>query len=335
MEYLINIIKGKNTTKSLHEKKEEELTLDDRLQLIQESDKSKDDIISTLLQIKINNKEDVDINNRIFNDLEFFVDNNNQDVNTIYSKVNNTITEFGNCYLKSILEKPTYDINILEARQNIQNNYFNLGKENIDKITKSLSIIKELERDISWFWNNKNKNHIEVFNNIIFLNYTGISKIDNYLNKNEILLSINNIYKIFLAPIATILTPMSALIVPIILFVLFRKKLPEQIRNHLNIKRFFGLIINTFTNFFKSNMIKIFIKDEKKAKLIGIIISAVWVFLYLQSIYSTINLSGTINKIINLIHSKMNSIYKLISETYKIHSLCNKVKHIRLYRIKI
>lgn len=326
MEYLINIIKGKNTTKSLHEKKEEELTLDDRLQLIQESDKSKDNIISTLLEIKINNKEDVDINNRIFNDLEFFVDNNNQDVNTIYSKVNNTITEFGNCYLKSILEKPTYDINILEARQNIQNNYFNLGKENIDKITKSLNIIKELERDISWFWNNKNKNHIEVFNNIIFLNYTGISKIDNYLNKNEILLSINNIYKIFLAPISTILTPMSALIVPIILFVLFRKKLPEQIRNHLNIKRFFGLIINTFTNFFKSNMIKIFIKDEKKAKLIGIIISAVWVFLYLQSIYSTINLSGTINKIINLIHTKMNSINKLISETYKIHSLCNKVK---------
>ena len=70
------IIKRNNTTKSLHEKKEEELTLDDRLQLIQESDKSKDDIISTLLQIKINNRDNVDINNRIFNDLEFFVDNN-------------------------------------------------------------------------------------------------------------------------------------------------------------------------------------------------------------------------------------------------------------------
>ena len=328
MEYLFDFIKGNNNSsnqKNIYEKKEEELTLEDRLQLIQEDKSSKNNIISTLLKIEIDNKSPVDINNRIFNDLEFFIDNNNGTDGSIYNKINNTKTEFGNCYLKLVLENPTYDMDVLKGRQLLQQKFKELGKDKINEINKSLLKITELENDISWFWNNKNKNHIEVFNNIIFLNYTGIEKFDDMLNKNEILLFINNIYKIFLGPIVAILTPLSALVIPIILFVLFRKKLPKEIREQLSIKRFFGLILSTFTNFFKSNMVRVFIKDENKAKIIGFIVSGIWVFLYLQSIYSSFNMSGTINKIINLIHSKMNSINKLVCETYNLHKICENV----------
>ena len=332
MEYLINLIKGNNNSsnqKSIYEKNEDELTLEDRLQLINEDKTSKNNIISALLQIKIKNKSPVDINNRIFNDLEFFIDNNNETDGSIYNKINNTKTEFGNCYLKSILEKPTYDTLILKERQELQQQFSKLSNDELNKINNSLTKIYKLENDISWFWNEKNKNHIEVFNNIIFLNYTGIQKFDDFLNKNEILLFINNIYKIFLGPITAILTPLSALVIPIILFVLFRKKLPKEIREQLNFKRFFGLIFSTFTNFFKSNMVKMFIKDEKKAKMIGFIVSGIWVFLYLQSIYSSFNISLTINKIVNLIHSKMNSINKLVCETYNLHKICGNINIMR------
>ena len=52
MEYLINLIKGNNNSsnqKSIYEKNEDELTLEDRLQLINEDKTSKNNIISALL----------------------------------------------------------------------------------------------------------------------------------------------------------------------------------------------------------------------------------------------------------------------------------------------
>ena len=332
MDYVMNFIKKKKP-KNVNEKKEEELTLDDRLQLIEEYKVSCNEIFGALLDIKFNEKKTVKINERVFNDLEFFVDNDNKLDNTIYKKINKTKTELGNNYLKYTLQKPLYDIELLKGRQSVQQKYMNLGHAKIREIEKSLEKIREVQNDVVWFWDNRHKKHIDVFQNIIFLNYTGISKIDGFLNSKEILLTLNNVYKIFIAPLVTVLTPLSAMILPLILFLIFRRKLPKQIRDFLTPKKFLSLIFNTFTNFFKSNMFRFFIKDPKKVKILGYVTSTIWFLLYIQSIYSTINLSKTISKIINLIHSKMNAVNTFIDETYKISALCDGVDPLEYYKV--
>jgi DNA mismatch repair protein MutS len=331
---ILNFIKKKKKGKDIKDKKDEELSLDERLQLIQTNESSIQDIFSALIDLEFNNESQiVNVNERVYNDLEFFIDNDNSINNTIYNKINYTKTELGNNYLKFTLEKPIYNINLLNQRQNLLKQYIKLGDNNIKQINNSLNKINQIQNDIVWFWDTKNKKHIDVFKNIIFLNYTGVKKIDGFLNGKEILLSLNNIYKLYLAPIITVLTPLSAMILPIILFLIFRKKLPEQIRKFLTPKKFLSLIFNTFTNFFKSNIFRFFIKDPKKLKLLGYVTSAIWVLFYLQSIYSTINLSKTVNKIVNLIHSKMNSINTFIEETYKISSICKKLNLLSYYKI--
>jgi DNA mismatch repair protein MutS len=329
MEYLMNFIKKKEI--NIYDKKEEELTLEDRLILIQTNTVKYKDIFTTLLDLDFKNKQIVKINDRVFTDLEFFLDNNNETNNSIYKKINNTITELGNNYLKSTLETPIFNTKLLKKRQNIQKQYIQLGDEKIKLIETSLNKIKTIQNDIVWFWDNTNKSHIDVFDNIIFLNYTGISKIDGFLNKNELLLSLNNIYKIFISPIITILTPINTMIIPIILFLFFRRKLPDVIKKQLTIKHFLSLIFKTFTNFFNNNFFTYFIKDPIKIKILGYMTSTIWVLLYIQNIYSTIILSNTINKIINLIHKKMISVNCFIQETYKISKLCSEIDILNYY----
>jgi len=141
MDYVINFIKKKKP-KNVNEKKEEELTLDDRLQLIEEHKVSCNEIFGALLDIKFNEKKTVKINERVFNDLEFFVDNDNKLDNTIYGKINKTKTELGNNYLKYTLQKPLYDINLLKGRQSVQQKYMGLGHAKIREIEKSLDKIR-------------------------------------------------------------------------------------------------------------------------------------------------------------------------------------------------
>jgi len=330
MEHLLNFIKKKKE-KDIKDKKEEELTLEDRLQLVQSTKDMDCSIFETLLRIKDTSECSVTVSERAYNDLEFFVDNNNTEDNSVYKKINGTETELGNIYLKHILANPTHNVEILGRRQNVQKIYNKLSRESIESISKSLSTINGLESDIAWFWNNNNKRHLEVFNNIIFLNYTGVQKIDSMLNSKEVLLSINNIYKIFLAPVIAILTPLSAMVVPIVLFLLFRKKLPFK----LSMKNFFSLVVNTFMNFFKSNIFRFFVKDPKKAKMLGFVSTAIWVIMYLQSIYSSFTLSRTINRIINMIHLKMNAVCQLVSESCKIMDLCKDIQLAEYFEIDI
>lgn len=330
MEYLLNFIKKKKE-KDIKDKKEEELTLEDRLQLVQNSKATDSSIFETLLKIKDTSECSVTVSERAYNDLEFFMDNNNTEENSVYKKINSTNTELGNIYLKHILANPTHNVTKLHKRQTVQKMYNKLDRNSIEAISKSLSIINSLESDIAWFWNSNNKKHLEVFNNIIFLNYTGIQKIDGMLNSKEVLLSINNIYKIFLAPVIAILTPLSAMVVPIVLFLLFRKKLPFK----LSMKNFFSLVVNTFMNFFKSNIFRFFVKDPKKAKMLGFVSTAIWVVMYLQSIYSSFTLSRTINKIINMIHLKMNSVCQLVNESCKIMDICKDIQLAEYFEIDI
>ena len=117
---ILNFIKKKKG-KDIKDKKDEELSLDERLQLIQKNESSVKDIFSALIDLEFNNESQiVKVNERVYNDLEFFRDNENSSNNTIYNKINYTQTELGNNYLKFTLEKPIYNTKLLNQRQNFK-----------------------------------------------------------------------------------------------------------------------------------------------------------------------------------------------------------------------
>lgn len=326
---ILNIIQNFsfNKSKNLEEKNENELTLEDRLHHLQIINKD-NTIIKQILNLK-NNKDKININSRIYNDLEFFTNNyteeKNEDKNdnskTIYSKINQTKTTMGDIFLTNILENPIKDIECLSNRQNLLKSYIDISGNNKDIINKSLENIKNLEEDLKWFWDINIQKHLHVMYDLVYLNLTGINKIDNWFNKNKLLLSILNMYRIFISPMMNILSPLSAVIIPFVLFLTFKKFLPIKIDN----KQFIKFVLS---NVFNSNILSIFTSGiSLKKKILGFVSAVLWFFFYFQNIYTSIKLSKNIHKIINLIHSKLNSIHSLISNS---NILIEKCKHLNL-----
>ena len=322
---IINTIKNFsfNKKKSIEEKNENELTIEDRLE---ELNKSNEDItvISQILNLK-NNKNKININPRVYNDLEFFTNNysveSKRETDTIYSKINNTKTAMGNIILKNVLENPIKDIDTLKERQILLKTYMDISGNEKYKINESLTNIKNLEKDLKWFWDVNIQKHLQVMYDIVYLNFTGINRIDNWFNKNKILLSIFNIYRIFIAPVVNILSPLSAIVIPFVIFISVKKFLPIKINN----KQFIKFVLS---NVFNSNILLLFTsKISLKKKIFGIVSALLWIFFYLQNIYMSVKLSKNIHTIINLIHSKLNSINTLISNS---NILIDKCKNLNL-----
>ena len=278
---IINLVKNFsfNKVKSLEEKNENELTIEDRLHHLNKITEN-NDIIKEIINLKDNDNR-ININKRIFNDLEFFTNHNNNTENhtTIYDKINNTKTAMGDFVFKNILNNPIKDIEVLTNRQGLLKSYINLPEDKLQLINNELTDIKKLESDLKWFWDIDIQKHMHVMYDIVYLNLTGINKIDNILNKNTTLLSIFNIYRIFFAPLVNILSPLSAIIIPFVLFLVFKRFLPLKINN----KQFIKFILS---NVFNSNILSMFSKGlTLKKKILGIVSGLVWIFFYFQNIY--------------------------------------------------
>ena len=323
MEHILGKYKNffYNKEKKIEEKNESELTVFDRYNMIN-IDNFDNKIINKIIDLDFKTKDNIKIQDRVYEDLEIFNNIKNDTINhgTIYNKINNTQTTMGHLTLKNILLNPINNIGILEQRQDIIKKYLSLPTETKNKIKELLLNIKSLEKDIKWFWDDNIQKHLYVLYDIVFLNLTGINKIDNFLNKNRVLLSIFNVYRIFLAPIINILSPLSTVLIPFVLFLVFKKFIPVKITN----KQFFSMI---FKNFFNSDIVGILLgKTSFKQKMFGIISAGIWIFIYIQNVYSSVKLSKNVNNIINLIHSKLNSIKKLINNTNLLNKLCSNLK---------
>ena len=70
-----------------------------------------------------------------------------------------------------------------------------------------------------------------------------------------------------------------------------------------------------------------------KNKVIGIISAIIWIFFYFQNIYMSLNYLKNINRIINLIHSKLNSV-KILLDNFKIlFDKCENINCNSLYKL--
>ena len=130
------------------------------------------DIINNVLDKKLIYNTNIKISNELYNDLEVFEDNKNNN-NTVFSKLNKTYTKGGSYFLKKLLENPSNNIDFLNNKKVSLSKLFNIIKNN-NGIFDNLSKLKDTQEDIYWILNDnlidENLSNILYFNNY-FLKY--------------------------------------------------------------------------------------------------------------------------------------------------------------------
>jgi DNA mismatch repair protein MutS len=311
--------------KTPEEKPENELDTEDRMHLINKKidDNFIKDKFENLIEKKKYIKKDnlVSVNDYVYNDVEFLEDHYKNGDKGLFSKLDNCKTKMGSLLLKNIFLKPVHDVKLLQERQNIVQKISNVKSELIPLIDE----IKVLENDLIWFWNDANLKHIELMNDLIYFNYDFIPffNMNETLNNNEKALLITNIYKIIISPLLTILTPILSLLIPLILLFYFQRKSPIQIPTGQIISQYFKTLLG-------SDSMKIIFKNPTKAALASYATKGIYLFMYFQNIYYSVQSSSNTNKIINIIHDKLNKMARYKKLVNKMREICESSNNINI-----
>jgi len=248
------------------------------------------------------------ISDNVYYDLEIFSGLNGHENNSIFNSINYTITTFGKIHLQYKLYNPTNNKLYLN-NQNLKNIFFIKNDIYTSGIINRLKNINSLENDIEWIWNNNlDTEEFKVINSLVYFE----SKHLQFINTNTILLNIIHLYTIYLSPTIGIISPLISAIMPfIILRYYFKLDINLIIYLKLFIKAFYGMGEGIFALVNKQSFTKYF-------KYVSGIFTAVF---YIYSIYNSIKTAINTNKIIRILHKKLNGIYKFIKEGLHIYSI--------------
>jgi len=299
-------------------KKEHELNTNDRMYLVNKKidENFLLEIYENLIKKKnyIEKNNNIEINDYVFNDVEFLHDHYLNNEKGIFQKLNKCKTKIGSLLLKNIFLNPIHNVEVLKERQLLIKKISNVKND----LLPLLDEIKILENDLIWFWNDSSMKHIELMNDLIYFNYDFIPffNVNDILNNNEKALLVTNIYKIIVSPILTILTPLISLLLPLIILYYMQSK--------VNLKIPFTTIFSQYVKtLFGSDSMKMIFKNPTKAMLASFATKGIYLFMYFQNIYYSLQSSSNTNKIINIIHEKLNKIKTYITLSNKIQTLCN------------
>ena len=219
----------------------------------------------------------------------------------------------GTLLFEKILMKPIHDIKILKKRQE----YLLKVDNQFEELKNLFSKIKDIENELVWFWDDASLKHIDMMDDMIYFNWNflPIVNINDQLNNSSEALLVSNIYKIVLAPVLTCITPIITLITPLILMLWFNKKMDSNIS-------YKTIIFNYFKTLWSNDTMKVLIQNPTKAALASLLTKGLYLFMYFQNIYYSIQSSSNTNKLINIIHEKMNKMTQYIDISKKIEICC-------------
>ena len=268
------------------------------------SKNEKEEIIEKIIDYKHENK----LSQEILYDLEILKGTYGDYKDSIISKIDNTSTNIGFVYLKNIIINPLKNLENLEQRQ--QNIKKILEYKDLNKVEKNIEEIKKNEDNILWLWKKNDKEVNDFLESVYFQN-----RFFKKFNDNPLLLNIFNYYKIIIAPLMGTLYPVVAILVPY-LIVRFVFKLPIKFSSYYKLlsSSVGGGIFPMASN---SNIFKF-------SKFIS---SFLYFFFYIHNTYFSVTHAINTNKIINTIHTKVNSIYKFIRKTKEINVLLKDIIH--------
>ena len=289
-----NIFK-KYDNNDLENKKEKESTVSELL-FFKDSVENNSKLISSILRL---NKNQNITQSNVFDDLEVFQGNDSIE-NSIFNVINKTTTIFGNIYIRNILETPTKDIELLKNRQNILNK---ITSDLVSKIKEKLKVLKDLEEEILWILREKNPEELKLIDSVYFTN-----KYLTMFNTNEDIMSLYSLFTIIFAPVYGIVSPIIFFILPYI-YLYFFTGLKFSFKTYIDIFKVSILSgFNIFSGTSGNNMTKYF------SVLLSIII-------YFQNFANTIEAAKNNNKIINVLHSKLNKLYTFVNTSQELFNL--------------
>ena len=242
-----------------------------------------------------NNQKKKNLEN-LYRDLEIFQDRDGCQENSVFSKINNCQTNFGKYYLQELISDYNGSRHNLENQQQLIKSLLNKQDdyEHIDGIMKSIS---KSEDDVLWLWKEHTKETRSYLDMVYFKGF-----ILDSLNKNELFLKFFNLFQIVISPAMNIITPIVAVIIPF-LFVKCTTKLPID-----------------FKDYFKAlNLSDSLGPDGKSLKYAQYVSVFIWLLYYGHSVYSSVKVSLNTNKIINIIHSRVNNIANFIKKSFEIN----------------
>lgn len=256
---------------------------------------SRDDLIKNTDLFKCVKQTD-----NLYNDLEMFIDYKHGN-NTLFNKLDKTYTNGGSYYLRNILLNPNHNIDLLNLKKNSLQNLFNLVENNKPKLLENLEILKHNQDNMFWVLNEMN----EDTNNLINMLYFNSFILKN-LNNSSHILTLKNIYKIYLLPTIGIITPIVYFILP---YLVIRFKFGVQ----FSFTSFIKFIYNYYVNLNFGNMFA-----NSKLNMIRKVWMLFSILFYFNSIFNSIELSKLTHKINILICNHINSISKYIKAGYDI-----------------
>ena len=256
---------------------------------------SREDLIKNTDLFKCDKQTD-----NLYNDLEMFIDYKHGN-NTLFNKLDKTYTRGGSYYLRNILLNPNHNIDLLNLKKNSLQNLFNLVENNKSKLLENLEILKDNQDNMFWVLNEMN----EDTNNLINMLYFNSFILKN-LNNSSHILTLKNIYKIYLLPTIGIITPIVYFILP---YLVIRFKFGIQ----FSFTSFIKFIYNYYVNLNFGNMFA-----NSKLNMIRKVWMLFSILFYFNSIFNSIELSKLTHKINILICNHINSISKYIKAGYDI-----------------
>lgn len=237
-------------------------------------------------------------NNNLYKDLEIFSDRDGNEEKSVFHKINYCNTLFGKYYLKNMIMNLKTEKEELIKQQLLLKNLMD-NKNELHIIEKEIKDVSQFENDIFWLWKEHSKETKSYLDLVFFKGF-----ILDFLNKNEFILKLYNLFQIVISPFMNIITPIICVIIPYLFFKLTSK---------LNIN---------FSDYFK--ILNISAEGEKSILYAQYISAGLWLLYYIHSIYTSLTLSLNTNKIINIIHNRVNNISHCIR---KIHFINEKYRH--------
>lgn len=248
-------------------------------------------------------KNKIQSNNNLFEDLEIFISYNHDINDTVYKEINHTRTKLGDHYYQQLLSNPTKDTTILLNRQQKIKSLLE-NPEKHQKIMKLLDQLNQYQNDGLWIWKEQSQEFKQIFQMLYFTNP--------YLqtfNTSEWFLKIYNYFQIIFIPLYGLISPLLFIIIPfIIVRFIFGINIP--------IKLYYTLIKQTI---FGGSISSMLFGKSKMVILMQYLYQALSLFLYGYSIFNSFKAASTLNKIINMIHEKVNSLSRFIKTSYELY----------------
>jgi len=244
-------------------------------------------------------KSSVTVGNDVYNDIEFF-NNFTQGLKskTVFDIFNSFQTLGAESLAKKILSQPLSNIDILNNRRVILENFSNkLSDENglIEKDTELFNTLHKYEENIFWLFENREQ-HIEDLLNIVYFKMVFLKK----LNTSTCSLTCWNLYRILISPVIGILSPIIYFLIPY-LVIIWKFKIPISFFTYLKLN---WELISKGTQFM--------MPVNNSHRYISMISYAFSFIFYFQGIFASIEVSKTLHKLCNHIINKFNGVVKYL-----------------------